>query len=102
MENDLQVMTGSDARIARTESLLPILAQYGVSLGLVAAATFLAFVANTVVPAPGLTLIFVLPVVIAGTAFGLGPSVAATLAGVLAFDFFFTQPIYTFRMTRPV
>jgi K+-sensing histidine kinase KdpD len=42
------------------------------------------------VPAPGLTLIFVLPVVIAGTAFGLGPSVAAIVASVLAFDFFFT------------
>jgi two-component system sensor histidine kinase KdpD len=86
---------------AGTGTRYPVLAQYGASLCLVAAATFLAFVASTVVPAPGLTLIFVLPVVIAGTAFGLGPSVAATLVGILAFDFFYTQPIYTFRMTDP-
>jgi K+-sensing histidine kinase KdpD len=80
---------------------LPAMAQYAITLLLVAAAAFLAFVASSVVPAPGLTLIFVLPVVIAGTAFGLGPSVAAIVASVLAFDFFFTQPYLTLRMTDP-
>lgn len=101
MANDYQGFSGSRARRREPESTLPIVAQYGVSLGLVVAATFLAFVANSVVPAPGLTLIFVLPVVITGAAFGLGPSVATTLLGVLAFDFFFTEPIYTLQMTDP-
>ncbi len=101
MTNGSKVLTGADARKLPTESRLPPFAQYGLSLLLVAAATFLAFIVSTVVPASGLTLIFVLPVIIAGTVFGLGPSLATTLAGALMFDFFFTQPIYTFRMTNP-
>jgi K+-sensing histidine kinase KdpD len=82
-----------------TEARLPLMAQYAITLLLVAAAAFLAFPASSVVPTPGLTLIFVLPVVIAGSAYGLGPSVAATVASVLAFDFFFTQPYLTLRIT---
>lgn len=76
-------------------------AQYAIAIVLVAIATFLAYVASSVVPSPGLTLIFVLPVVIAGLAFGLGQSVVATLASVFAFDFFFTQPYFSVRMTDP-
>jgi K+-sensing histidine kinase KdpD len=80
---------------------LPVLAQYGVSLLLVAVATFVAFVADHVVAAPSLTLIFVVPVVIAATSLGWGPSVAAVALSVLSFDFFFTQPYFTVRMTEP-
>lgn len=80
---------------------LPILVQYGASLVLVAIATLLAFVADNVVAAPDLTLIFVLPVVVTATTFGWGPSVGAVIASVLAFDFFFTQPYFTLRMTDP-
>lgn len=80
---------------------LPILVQYGAALLLVAVATVLAFVATQVVAAPSLTLIFVIPVVIAATSLGWGPSVAAIIASILAFDFFFTQPYFTFRMTEP-
>jgi K+-sensing histidine kinase KdpD len=53
-----------------------------------------------VVAAPTLTLIFVIPVVIAATS-GWGPSVAAVVASVLSFDFFFTQPYFTLQMTEP-
>lgn len=101
MESDHRDTSDPGVTRSETEFRLPVIAQYGASIGLVAVATFLAFVASTVVPSPGLTLIFVLPVVIAGTAFGLGPSVATTLLGVLAFDFFFTEPVYTLRMTDP-
>lgn len=80
---------------------LPILVQYGTALLLVAVATVLAFVASQLVTAPSLTLIFVIPVVIAATSFGWGPSVAAIVSSILAFDFFFTQPYFTLRMTEP-
>lgn len=80
---------------------LPPLAQYGVALSLVAVATLLAFVADHMVTAPSLTLIFVIPVVVAATSFGWGPSVAAIVASILAFDFFFTRPYFTLRMTEP-
>lgn len=80
---------------------LPVSLGYGVSLLLVALATLLAFAANQVIAAPNLTLIFVLPVVIAATTLGWGQSVAAIVASVLSFDFFFTQPYFTLRMTDP-
>ncbi len=76
-------------------------AQLAISLLLVAAATLLAFVVDHIVAAPNLTLIFVLPVVVAATFFGWIPALLAAVAGVLAFDFFFTQPYYSFRIASP-
>jgi len=80
---------------------LPLAARYGASLLLVALATVLAFVVDHIIPTPSLTLIFVLPVVAAATAFGWGPSLVAVVASVLAFDFFFTEPKYTFVIASP-
>ncbi|MDB5545243.1 MAG: hypothetical protein JWO64_2392 [Hyphomicrobiales bacterium] len=100
-QHGLTVPTSSMPVTTETELSLPAIAQYALTLLLVTAATFLAFVASSVVPAPALTLIFVLPVVISGTVFGLGPAVAATVASVVAFDFFFTQPYLTLRMSDP-
>jgi two-component system sensor histidine kinase KdpD len=77
---------------------LPLGAQYVVALIFVALAAVLALVVEHLIAAPNLTLIFVLPVVVAATSFGLGPSLAAAAAGVLTFDFFFTEPRYSFRI----
>jgi K+-sensing histidine kinase KdpD len=79
----------------------PPAAQYAASLLFVAVATVLAFVVEQLIAAPNLTLLFVLPVVIAATSFGWGPALAAAVTGVLAFDFFFTEPLYSFRITSP-
>ena len=80
---------------------IPTFAQYGAALLLVVVAAIIAVVASRYVPGPGLTLIFVLPVVIAGAWLGWGPSLVATAAGVLVFDFFFTQPYYSLRIEDP-
>jgi len=80
---------------------LPLAAQYGVSLLFVALATGLAFIVENLISAPNLTLIFVLPVMAAAMFFGWGPSLAAVVAGVLAFDFFFTEPYFSFRIASP-
>jgi two-component system sensor histidine kinase KdpD len=84
----------------RSDGRLPLLARYGAALGLVAVATLLAFVVEHLIAAPNLTLIFVLPVVIAATTLGFAPSFAAVIASVLAFDFFFTQPYYSFTIAN--
>lgn len=84
---------------AQTE--MPVWAHYAITLALVAVAALLAFVASQFVPAPGLTLIFVLPVVIAGAMFGWRPSLAAIAAGMLTFDFVFTQPYWSLRIDDP-
>ncbi|WP_299544378.1 DUF4118 domain-containing protein [Phenylobacterium sp.] len=80
---------------------LPLAARYGASLLFVVLATGLAFIVEHLISAPNLTLIFVLPVVAAATFFGWGPSLAAVVAGVLAFDFFFTKPFNSFRIASP-
>jgi K+-sensing histidine kinase KdpD len=80
---------------------LPVAARYGVTLALVALATLLGFVFSPQVAAPSVALIFVLPVVVAATAFGWGPALAAVAAGVLSFDFFFTEPKYSLAIASP-
>src|SRR4029453_14661760 len=79
---------------------LPLVSQYGATIAMVGVATLLAFVVDHVIAGPNLTLVFVLPVVVAATSFGWGPSLAAALLGALAFDFFFPQPHYSFQITR--
>jgi two-component system sensor histidine kinase KdpD len=80
---------------------LPLPAQFGLALLLVAVAAGLAFIVEHVVAAPNLTLIFVLPVMVAAMAFGWGPSLVAVGASVLAYDFFFTEPYYSLRIASP-
>lgn len=80
---------------------LPLAAQYGLSLLFVVLATGLALGVQHLISAPNLTLIYVLPVVVAATLFGWGPSLLAVMAGVAAFDFFFTEPYYSLTMTNP-
>jgi len=75
---------------------LPRAAQYAVSLLFVVVAIGFAFTVEDRVGGANLTLIFVLPVIAAATLFGWGPSLLSTLASVLAFDFFFTEPKYSF------
>jgi K+-sensing histidine kinase KdpD len=79
----------------------PAAAQYGLTLVFVALAGVLAFVVDHLVDAPNLTLIFVLPVVVSAVAFGWKPSLAAAVAGVLTFDYFFTQPYFSLRIESP-
>lgn len=87
---------------ARAEiGAVPPALQYLAALVLVALAVVLATVVDHLISAPNLTLIFVLPVVIAATSFGWWPALLAAVAGVLAFDFFFTAPYYSFRIASP-
>ena len=89
-----------DPRPARPPSL-SLIAQYGLALMLVALATGLAFLAQRLISAPNVTLIYVLPVIISATLFGWGPSLLTVVVGVVAFDFFFTEPYYSLTITSP-
>src|SRR6476619_5639069 len=88
-----------DPRPAAPSSLPPI-AQYGLVLVFVALATGLAFLVQHLISAPNVTLIYVLPVIISATLFGWGPSMLAVAVGVVAFDFFFTEPYYSLTCKR--
>ncbi len=80
---------------------LPLIAQYGLAVVFVALATGLAFLVQHLISAPNVTLIYVLPVIISATLFGWGPSLLAVAVGVVAFDFFFTEPYYSLTITSP-
>src|SRR6185437_872839 len=89
-----------DPRPAAPPSL-PLIAQYGLALVFVALATGLALLVQHLISAPNVTLIYVLPVIISAALFDWGPSLLAVAVGVIAFDFFFTEPYYSFTMTNP-
>jgi K+-sensing histidine kinase KdpD len=50
---------------------------------------------------PNLSLVFVLPVIIAGVSLGLGPSLCSGLLGALCFNFFLTKPRYSLAVDDP-
>jgi len=91
----------AEAEASDTRTDLPAAAQYGLALVLVVFAALLAFVVEHLVAGLDLTLIFVVPVVVGAVAFGWGPALTAAIAGVLAFDFFFTEPYYSLRISSP-
>jgi len=74
---------------------------YGLSLVLVAAASVVAFVVDHLVSAPNLSLIFVLPVIVAALSFGWGPALISAMLSVAVDDFFFVEPRFTFRVASP-
>jgi K+-sensing histidine kinase KdpD len=71
------------------------LVRYLASIVMTAAATVVAVGVDSQVTIPNLSLVFVVPVIIAGVGLGLGPSVCSAVLGVLAFNFFLTEPRYS-------
>jgi K+-sensing histidine kinase KdpD len=71
-------------------------ARYAAALGLVGAATSIGALARGHLSEPDLVLLYLLAVVIAAARFGRGPSLVAATLSVLAFDFFFIPPFFTF------
>ena len=74
---------------------------YGAALAMVAVATFAAVSVEQVASPPNLSLIFVLPVVIAALSFGWGPALTAAAGGALAVNYFLIEPRYTLRVADP-
>lgn len=79
----------------------PPLFCHAITLLLVALATLAAVAVDRVFDAPNASLVFVLPVVLAAASFGLGPALAAALAGVVAYNYFLIEPRHTFRVAEP-
>jgi two-component system sensor histidine kinase KdpD len=75
------------------------LARYLTAVLLVAAATFLGFLIREYVAPTNLVMVYLLAVVIAATTLGRGPSLLASLLGVLVFDFFFVPPYMTMAVS---
>jgi K+-sensing histidine kinase KdpD len=69
--------------------------RYLASIAMTALATVVAVGADSRVTIPNLSLVFVVPVIIAGVSLGLGPSLCSAILGALAFNFFLTEPRYS-------
>jgi two-component system sensor histidine kinase KdpD len=74
---------------------------YVVTTALVALATGAGALARMRLDLPDLVLLYLLVVVIAAARFGRGPSLAAATLSILAFDFFFIPPTFTFDVSEP-
>ena len=89
------------AQSAAVRPRRPGLVGHAAALALVGVATAAAIAVDHLVAAPNLSLIFVLPVVIAAVTFGWGPSLLAAIAGVFAFNFFLLEPRYSLQVDDP-
>jgi len=69
------------------------------SIVLVAVATGLGFLIGGRIAPTNLVMLYLLTVVVAAIYLGRGPAVLASLLGVLAFDFLFVQPYFTFAVS---
>src|ERR1700741_3058054 len=66
-----------------------------------AVAAVVAVGVDSTVAIPNLSLVFVVPVIIAGVSLGLGQSLFSAILGALAFNFFLTEPRYSFLVDDP-
>lgn len=69
--------------------------RYVAALAMTALATIVAIGVDKASNIPNLSLVFVIPVIVAGAGLGLGPSLCAALLGALSFNFFLTEPRYS-------
>ena len=74
---------------------------YGAAMLLIAAMTLLAKLAEPVIGRGAIDLLYLVPVIVAATLYGLRPGLFASIAAALAFNFFFLEPIHSFTITDP-
>ena len=82
------------------DTALP-LPSYLAAAGMVAAATAIGWLLQDGLDLSNIALVFVAPVLAAALWNGLGPALAAAMLSVLAYNFFFLDPRYTFHVSDP-
>jgi two-component system sensor histidine kinase KdpD len=98
--NSLQLWD-ADAFFENGVAGAPIALRYLAAVVMTAVATVVAVAFDSVVSVPNLSLVFVIPVIIAGVGLGLGPSLTAAILGALSYNFFLTAPRYTLAVDDP-
>ena len=91
-------MPDADPLLGPTAS---VAVRYLASFAMTAVATVVAVGVDSKLTIPNLSLVFVVPVIIAGVSLGLGPSLCAAILGALAFNFFLTEPRYSLAVDDP-
>jgi two-component system sensor histidine kinase KdpD len=100
---DVYVVTSSDSPSFPIDEhplkLHSPISRYLWSTGLVIVATAIGYLIGGDIEATNLVMIYLLAVVIAAIYLGRGPAILASLLGVLAFDFLFVTPYFTFAVS---
>jgi len=71
------------------------------AVGSVTVAAFVAAGLMALLPIPDPLMVFLVAVLVTAVGAGLWPSIGASILAVLVYDFFFTQPYYSFTMDNP-
>lgn len=79
----------------------PALTAYLATAVMVAVATLLGRALVALVTVPNISLVYLAAVLWSATRYGLGPSIFASIASTLTYNFFFTKPHYTFNVADP-
>jgi two-component system sensor histidine kinase KdpD len=74
---------------------------YAASLGFVAVAGLVAHIIKQALDVSNIALVFLIAVLASAVSYGLWASLVACFASVLAFNFFFLEPLYTFTIADP-
>ncbi|MDD1666110.1 MAG: DUF4118 domain-containing protein, partial [Methanomicrobiales archaeon] len=101
---DVYVISSSEMapeKPAEMEPLLPVSPprSYIESLALVILITFLAWLIRPIISPTNVLMFYMLGVVISAYKWGLRPAILTAVLGVLAFDFFFIPPYFSFRVS---
>lgn len=67
----------------------------------VAIATLAGRLFLAMVPLPNISMVFLLAVLFSAVSFGMRSAIYASILSLLAYDFFFIEPLYTFQITEP-
>jgi K+-sensing histidine kinase KdpD len=100
LRRDITPMPGTDPP-SELAPEAPAVVGYLASFAMTAVATIVAVGVDSAVTIPNLSLIFVVPVIVAGIGFGLGPSLCSAILGALAYNFFLTEPRYSLAVDDP-
>ncbi|HEV7327831.1 MAG TPA: DUF4118 domain-containing protein [Bosea sp. (in: a-proteobacteria)] len=98
---EFKLLPEPDTLPALQLSNAPVIVRYLIACTMTAIATIVAVGLDSAVTIPNLSLVFVVPVLIAAVAFGLGPSLCSAILGALAYNFFLTEPRLTLRVDDP-
>ena len=101
---DVHVISSSDTppkKIVELETLLPAAPPHGFinSFALIVMITVIGWLIKSIISPANLMMLYVLAVVVAAYRWGMRPAIFTAVIGILAFDFVFIPPFFTFRVS---
>ncbi len=99
---DVHVVSGASAAIPmpkqKGEPSFKAVWRYGVAILILIAVTLFGLMVDPYIESTNLVMVYLLAVVISAVYLGRGPAILSSFLGVLAFDYFFINPIFTFTV----